>query len=188
MVKKFLIVGLGNPGAEYENTRHNIGFKVLDALTGAFNIFFTTERYAQVSRFNLKGRTFVLIKPNTYMNLSGKAVKYWLEAENIPQENMLIITDDLALPFGTLRMRIKGSDGGHNGLKSVIASLNTQQFARIRFGIGADFSKGQQVDYVLGNWSDEEKRALNELINRAAEMCTGFVLEGAANTMNKYNG
>jgi PTH1 family peptidyl-tRNA hydrolase len=186
-VKKYLIAGLGNPGAEYENTRHNIGFKVLDALAGASNIFFTPDRYASVARYNFKGKTFVLIKPSTYMNLSGKAVRYWLETENIPVENLLIITDDLALPYGTLRMRTKGSDGGHNGLKSIINLLQTQQFARIRFGIGSEFSKGQQVDYVLGEWNDEEKTTLQDNIQRSAEMATSFVLAGAANTMNQFN-
>lgn len=187
-MKKFLIAGLGNPGTEYENTRHNIGFKVLDALAGASNIFFATERYAQVARFNLKGRTFILIKPNTYMNLSGKAIQFWLDAENIPVENLLVVTDDLALPFGTLRMRTKGSDGGHNGLKSIISVLQNQHFTRIRFGIGSEFSKGQQVDYVLGEWGSEEKLTLQEHVSRAAEMCTSFALAGAANTMSKYNG
>jgi len=187
-VKKFLIAGLGNPGAEYENTRHNIGFKVLDALAGASNIFFSAERYALKAEVKIKGRTLVLIKPTTYMNLSGKAVRYWLENEKIPHENLLVVTDDLALPFGTLRMRTKGSDGGHNGLKDIIATLNTQQFARIRFGIGSEFSKGQQVDYVLGNWSDEENTALKDLILRTSEMVTSFALAGPALTMNKYNG
>jgi PTH1 family peptidyl-tRNA hydrolase len=187
-VKKFLIAGLGNPGSEYENTRHNIGFKVLDALAGASNIFFAADRYASVARFNLKGRQFILIKPSTYMNLSGKAVRYWLEQENIPAENLLVITDDLALPFGTLRMRTKGSDGGHNGLKDIIGTLNTQQFARIRFGIGSEFSKGQQVDYVLGDWNETELPTLKEHITRAAEMTASFALAGAANTMSKYNG
>lgn len=187
-MKKFLIAGLGNPGSEYENTRHNIGFKVLDALAGASNIFFAADRYASVARFNLKGRQFILIKPTTYMNLSGKAVRYWLEQEKITQENLLVITDDLALPYGTLRMRTKGSDGGHNGLKDIIATLGNQQFARIRFGIGSEFSKGQQVDYVLGDWNETELPTLKEHIARAAEMTTSFALAGAANTMSKYNG
>jgi len=187
-VKKYLIAGLGNPGSDYENTRHNIGFKVLDALAGASNIFFAPDRYASVARFNLKGRQFILIKPTTYMNLSGKAVRYWLEQENISIENLLVITDDLALPYGTMRMRTKGSDGGHNGLKDIIGTLNNQNFARIRFGIGSDFSKGQQVDYVLGEWNDTELPTLKENIARAAEMTTSFALAGAANTMSKYNG
>ncbi len=187
-MKKYLIAGLGNPGSDYENTRHNIGFKVLDALAGASNIFFAPDRYASVARFNLKGRQFILIKPSTYMNLSGKAVRYWLEHENIPSENLLVVTDDLALPYGTLRMRTKGSDGGHNGLKDIIATLGNQNFARIRFGIGSDFSKGQQVDYVLGNWNETELPTLKANLARAAEMTISFALAGAANTMSKYNG
>lgn len=186
-MKKYLIIGLGNPGAEYENTRHNIGFKVLDALAGASNISFSGQRYAHKADVKIKGRTLILIKPTTYMNLSGKAVRYWLEAENIPQENLLVITDDLALPFGTLRMRTKGSDGGHNGLKDTIATLNTQQFARLRFGIGSDFSKGQQVDYVLGDWDQQEEKELPALITRATNMITSFVLAGPAITMSTYN-
>jgi PTH1 family peptidyl-tRNA hydrolase len=187
-VKKYLIAGLGNPGADYENTRHNIGFKVLDALAGASNIFFVPDRYASLARFSIKGRQFILIKPTTYMNLSGKAIRYWLEQENIPQENLLVITDDLALPYGTLRMRTKGSDGGHNGLKDIIGVLGNQNFTRIRFGIGSQFSKGQQIDYVLGEWNESELPALKEHIGRAAEMTTSFALAGAANTMSKYNG
>ena len=187
-VNKYLIAGLGNPGAEYENTRHNIGFKVLDALAGASNISFSAERYAAKAALKVKGRTLTLIKPTTYMNLSGKAIRYWLDAEKIPQENLLVVTDDLALPFGTLRMRTKGSDGGHNGLKDIIATLNTQHFARIRFGIGSDFSKGQQIDYVLGTWSAAENEGLNELTQRCTEMITSFALAGAARTMNMYNG
>ncbi len=187
-MKKYLIVGLGNPGTEYENTRHNIGFKVLDALTGASNIFFTSERYALRAELKIKGRTFILIKPQTFMNLSGKAVRYWMEAEKIPLENTLIVTDDIALPYGTLRMRTKGSDGGHNGLKDIISVVGHTQFARLRFGIGSEFSKGQQVDYVLGEWTSEEKIELPKLIERAAEMVTSFGLAGPQNTMNKYNG
>lgn len=187
-MKKFLIIGLGNPGPEYENTRHNIGFKVLDALAGASNIFFASERYAQRAEFKIKGRTFVLIKPTTFMNLSGKAVRYWMDTEKIPLENTLIVTDDIALPYGTLRMRTKGSDGGHNGLKDIIAILGTSKFARLRFGIGSEFSRGQQVDYVLGEWDETEKEQLLALLKRSAEMVTSFGLAGAQNTMNKYNG
>jgi PTH1 family peptidyl-tRNA hydrolase len=187
-VKKFLIIGLGNPGPEYENTRHNIGFKVLDALAGASNIFFSSERYALRAELKTKGRSFFLIKPPTFMNLSGKAVRYWMEAEKIPLENILVVTDDIALPYGTLRMRTKGSDGGHNGLKDIIAVLGTTRFTRLRFGIGSEFAKGQQVDYVLGEWGDEEKNELAALIKTAAEMVTSFGLAGPQNTMNKYNG
>ena len=162
--------------------------KVVDALASASNIFFSSERYAHRAELKVKGRTFVLIKPATFMNLSGKAGRYWLEAEKIPLENTLIVTDDIALPYGTLRMRTKGSDGGHNGLKDVIAVLNTTKFARLRFGIGSEFSKGQQVDYVLGEWSETEKESLEKLIKRSAEMVTSFGLAGPQNTMNTYNG
>ncbi len=187
-MKKYLIVGLGNPGAEYENTRHNVGFKVLDVLASASNIFFTPERYASVAEVKVKGRTFVLVKPTTYMNLSGKAVRYWLESHKLPIENLLVVTDDLALPFGTLRMRLKGSDGGHNGLKDIQNILQTTKYARLRFGIGDTFNRGQQVDYVLGTWDEQERAALQDYLNKAAEMVLSFGLAGAANTMNKFNG
>ena len=153
---KYLIVGLGNIGAEYADTRHNIGFNVLDALAGASNIAFTTDRYGAVAELRHKGRTLVLLKPSTYMNLSGKAVRYWLDREKIERENLLVVVDDIALPFGTLRMRTRGSAGGHNGLKSICELLGTEDYARIRFGIGGDFARGQQVDYVLGQWTEEE--------------------------------
>ncbi len=187
MVKKFLIIGLGNPGAEYQNTRHNIGFKVLDALVGASSTVFALERYASKATLKIKGRTFILIKPTTFMNLSGKAVRFWLEAEKIPIDNLLVITDDLALPFGTLRMRTKGSDGGHNGLKDIQNTLQTSKYARLRFGIGSQFGKGQQIDYVLGQWSEEEKTQLTELIEKAVEMVKSFGLAGPQITMNKFN-
>jgi PTH1 family peptidyl-tRNA hydrolase len=187
-VKKFLITGLGNPGTEYENTRHNIGFKVLDALAGASNIFFASQRYAQRAEFKLKGRTFVLIKPTTFMNLTGKAVRYWMETEKVALENTLIVTDDIALPYGTLRMRTKGSDGGHNGLKDIIAVLGTTSFTRLRIGIGNEFNRGQQVDYVLGEWSVAEKGDLADVMKRAGEMVVSFGLAGPQNTMNAYNG
>jgi PTH1 family peptidyl-tRNA hydrolase len=184
---KFLIVGLGNIGSEYAETRHNIGFKVLDALAGASNLFFKTERYGDVIELKHKGRTFVLLKPSTYMNLSGNAVRYWLQQEKIPVENMLVVTDDLALPFGKLRMRGQGSDGGHNGLKHINEILNTTQYARLRFGISAEFSKGQQVDYVLGVWSELEKETLKEHIERASKAVLSFGLIGLARTMNEVN-
>lgn len=187
-MKKFLIVGLGNPGAEYENTRHNIGFTVLDALASASNIFFAPDRYANIAELKVKGRTLILAKPTTYMNLSGKAVRYWLDKHKIPLENLLVITDDLALPFGTLRMRTKGSDGGHNGLKDIQNILQTTKYARLRFGIGDTFSRGKQIDFVLGKWDQQENAEINNHINRAAEMVTSFALAGPANTMNKYNG
>jgi peptidyl-tRNA hydrolase, PTH1 family len=184
---KFLIVGLGNIGSEYAETRHNIGFKVLDALAGASNLFFKTDRYGDVCELKHKGRTFILLKPSTYMNLSGNAVRYWLQQEKIPVENMLVVTDDLALPFGKLRMRGQGSDGGHNGLKHINEILKTTQYARLRFGISAEFSKGQQVDYVLGVWSEVEKETLQEHIDRASKAVLSFGLIGLARTMNEVN-
>ena len=159
---KYLIVGLGNIGAEYAGTRHNIGFKVLDALAEASNAVFTTARYGDVAELKHKGRTLILLKPSTYMNLSGKAVRYWMEAEKIAPENLLVVSDDIALPFGTLRMRPRGSAGGHNGLKNIAELLGTEDYARMRFGVGGDFPRGHQVDYVLGEWSDEERKALPE--------------------------
>ena len=187
-MKKFLIIGLGNVGDSYRNTRHNIGFKVLDALASASNISFEPNRYADTSKLKIKGRPVVLVKPTTFMNLSGKAVNYYLQSEKIEAENLLILTDDLALPFGTLRMRTKGSDGGHNGLKHIIQTLNGTTFSRIRFGVGNEFSKGKQVDYVLGSWSDEEESALQERIDTATKMVKSFVLVGAAQTMTLFNG
>ena len=187
-MKKFLIIGLGNVGDSYINTRHNIGFKILDALASASNISFKPDRYADTSKFKIKGRTLVLIKPTTFMNLSGKAVNYYMQSEKIEPENLLIITDDLALPFGTLRMRTKGSDGGHNGLKHIIQTLRSTTFSRIRFGVVNEFSKGKQVDYVLGSWSGEEESALQERVDTAIEMVKSFVMVGAAQTMTLYNG
>ena len=187
-MKKFLIIGLGNVGDSYRNTRHNIGFKILDALASASNISFEPNRYADTLKFKIKGRPVVLVKPTTFMNLSGKAVNYYLQSEKIEPENLLIITDDLALPFGTLRMRTKGSDGGHNGLKHIIQTLNSTTFSRIRFGVGNEFSKGKQVDYVLGQWSNEEGSALKERVDTAIEMIKSFVVVGAAQTMTLFNG
>ena len=184
---KFLIVGLGNIGSEYAETRHNIGFKVLDALAGASNLFFKTERYGDVCELKHKGRTFILLKPSTYMNLSGNAVRYWMQQEKIGLENVLVITDDLALPFGKLRMRGQGSDGGHNGLKHIQEILQTNQYARLRFGISAEFSKGHQVDYVLGAWGDEEKQSLGSHIERASKAVLSFGLIGLTRTMNEFN-
>ena len=187
-MKKFLIIGLGNVGDSYRNTRHNIGFKILDALASASNISFEPNRYADTSKFKIKGRPVVLVKPTTFMNLSGKAVNYYLQSEKIEPKNLLIITDDLALPFGTLRMRTKGSDGGHNGLKHIIQILNSSTFSRIRFGVGNEFSKGKQVDYVLGQWTNEEESALTERVDTAIEMIKSFVMVGAAQTMTLFNG
>ena len=187
-MKKYLIVGLGNIGAEYVNTRHNIGFKVLDHLVRQESLNFETAKLGAVAEYRLKGRTLFLLKPNTYMNLSGKAIKYWLDKENIPVENLLVITDDLNLPFGTIRIKAKGSDGGHNGLNSTQQLLNTSDYPRFRFGISDAFKKGQQVDYVLGEWGDEEKAKLPERLDVSVEAVKSFVLAGLANTMSTYNG
>ena len=184
---KFLIVGLGNIGSEYAETRHNIGFKVLDALAGASNLFFKTDRYGDVCELKHKGRIFILLKPSTFMNLSGNAVRYWMHQEKIALENVLVVTDDLALPYGKLRMRGQGSDGGHNGLKHINQTLQTTQYARLRFGISAEFSKGQQVDYVLGLWSEDELKTLKEHIERAGKAVFSFGLIGLPRTMNEVN-
>lgn len=187
-MKKFLIVGLGNIGAEYVNTRHNIGFKILDHFAKKESISFQTAKLGDVAEFKIKGRTLILLKPNTYMNLSGKAVKYWMEKENIEKENILIITDDLNLSFGTIRIKTKGSDGGHNGLKSIQSLLNTTEYPRFRFGISDQFKKGQQVNYVLGEWDEEEKSKLPERLEKSAEIIQSFALAGLNNTMNEFNG
>ena len=185
---KFLIVGLGNPGKEYEETRHNIGFKVVDEIAKELGATFTLDKAAFRAEVKFKGRTLILIKPITYMNLSGKAVNYWLQAEKIEQNNLLVITDDIALPFGKLRMKGKGSDGGHNGLKDIQAVLKTEVYARLRFGVGNDFSKGRQADYVLGEWNKEEQLALNERIQVAAEFIKSFSFVGLDMTMSSWNG
>lgn len=187
-MKKFLIVGLGNIGAEYVNTRHNIGFKILDHFAKKESISFQTAKLGDVAEFKIKGRTLVLLKPNTYMNLSGKAVKFWMEKENIEKENILVITDDLNLSFGTIRIKTKGSDGGHNGLKSIQSLLNTTEYPRFRFGISDQFKKGQQVNYVLGEWDEEEKSKLPERLEKSAEIIQSFALAGLNNTMNEFNG
>lgn len=188
VMKKFLIVGLGNIGAEYVNTRHNIGFKILDHLARTESLTFQTVRLGDLAEYKFKGRTYLLLKPNTYMNLSGKAVQYWLEKEKIPLENLLVITDDLNLPFGSIRIRTKGSDGGHNGLKNIQQILNTQEYARFRFGISDAFKKGQQVNYVLGEWSDEENQLLPERLQLGAEIIKSFGTAGISNTMTTFNG
>ncbi len=187
-MKKFLIVGLGNIGAKYENTRHNIGFKVLDFLAKKESATFETQKLGDVATFRFKGRTFILLKPSTYMNLSGKAILYWLNKEKIPLENLLVITDDLNLPFGSLRIKTKGSDGGHNGLKDTQEKLNTSKYNRFRFGISDAFSTGRQVDYVLGEWEDEENKKLPERLEKSAEVVKSFGTAGINNTMNTYNG
>ncbi|NJX14466.1 aminoacyl-tRNA hydrolase [Tamlana crocina] len=188
VMKKFLIVGLGNIGEKYENTRHNIGFKVLDYFADKEGFSFETQKLGDVATYKLKGRTFIFMKPNTYMNLSGKAVQYWLTKENIPMENLLVITDDLNLPFGSIRLKTKGSDGGHNGLKDIQDKLNTTKYNRFRFGISDAFSKGRQVDYVLGEWTDEESSKLKERLEKSTELIKSFVLAGVNNTMNTFNG
>jgi PTH1 family peptidyl-tRNA hydrolase len=184
---KYLIVGLGNIGDEYLNTRHNIGFEILDAFAGASNISFNDKRYAFMGETSFKGRKFVLIKPTTFVNLSGKAVNYWLQKEKIPIENLLVILDDIALPFGTFRMRAKGGDGGHNGLLDISSVLGTQDYARLRFGIGNNFRQGAQVDYVLGEWSNEEKKELPVKLKTSVEIIRNFALTGLNETMTRYN-
>lgn len=185
---KYLITGLGNPGKEYENTRHNIGFKILDALADASNIVFSDRRYGYVAEYRYKARMFVLLKPTTYVNLSGRAVNYWLKKEKIPLENLLVINDDLALPIGTLRLKPKGGDAGHNGLKSIHEILGTTNYARLRFGIGADFTYGQQVDYVLGEWTKEEEAILPERIDMCIRIIQSFGTIGIERTMSEFNG
>lgn len=184
---KYLIVGLGNIGSEYSKTRHNIGFDILDAFAEASNIVFTDARYGAISEVKLKGRILKLLKPSTYMNLSGNAVRYWLQKEKIPVENLLIIVDDLAIPFGSLRIRAKGSDGGHNGLKHINELLGTNNYARLRFGIGSNFSKGNQINYVLGEWTDEENISLNKMYDICNEIIKSFVFLGVDRTMNLHN-
>lgn len=185
---KYLIVGLGNIGPEYEDTRHNIGFSVLDAFAKASNAIFEDIRYGAVCEVKLKGRTLVLLKPNTYMNLSGKAVSYWMQKEKVALEDVLVVVDDLALPFGTIRLRGQGSDGGHNGLKSINELLGTSGYARLRFGIGSEFSRGKQVDYVLGKWQGEEAEKLPAFFAHCGEIINSFVLMGIAKTMMAFNG
>lgn len=186
-MSKFLIACLGNIGSEYEHTRHNIGFKVADALAHDADAQFVQDKLAYRCELKVKGKTMVIIKPTTYMNLSGKAINYWMQAEKIKTENILVITDDLALPFGTLRIKPKGSDGGHNGLKSIQETLGSEVYARLRFGVGSNFSKGRQVDYVLGEWNAEEKITLNERIKLAADMAKAFCSIGLQLTMTNYN-
>lgn len=187
-MKKFLIAGLGNIGAEYVNTRHNIGFKILDRLAQQEGLSFETAKLGAVTEYKIKGRTLILLKPNTYMNLSGKAIKYWLEKENIPRENLLVVTDDLNIPFGTLRIKAKGTDGGHNGLKSIQQLLGTSEYPRFRFGISDEFKKGQQISYVLGEWDEAEKTKLPERLDKAVEAIKEFTLSGLGNTMSTFNG
>jgi len=184
---KYLIVGLGNAGDEYADTRHNIGFTILDALAAETETPFAGRRYGCLCEIRHRGRTLVLLKPTTYMNLSGNAVRYWLNKEKIQVENLLVIVDDIALPLGSIRMRPKGSDGGHNGLAHINSVLGTTEYARIRVGIGNSFSKGAQVDYVLGKWTREEKKFLDERISIVKEMIKSFTFAGTELTMTTFN-
>jgi peptidyl-tRNA hydrolase, PTH1 family len=184
---KYLIVGLGNVGEEYKDTRHNIGFTVLDAIAMASNISFTDKRYGAVCEVRYKGRDLFLLKPSTFMNLSGNAVSYWLKKENIPLENMLVIVDDLALPLGSIRLRSKGSDGGHNGLAHINSILGTNEYSRIRIGIGSSFRKGSQINFVLGKWNPEEKKFMDERISIVTDMVRSFVFSGVELTMTAFN-
>lgn len=185
---KYLIVGLGNIGDEYLHTRHNIGFKVLDFLAKDSGTSFSDQRLGAITQLKHRGRKLILLKPSTYMNLSGKAVQYWMQKEKIPLERLLIITDDLALPFGTQRLRQKGSDGGHNGLKDINATLQTEKYARLRFGIGKEFRPGEQVNYVLSEWGPEENDLLNERIQIAGETAKAFALNPIGRVMSDFNG
>ena len=188
VMKKFLIVGLGNIGDTYKNTRHNIGFQILDALAKDQEVKFETERLGDITRFRHKGRTFILLKPSTYMNLSGKAVSYWMTQEKIQLENVFVVTDDVHLDFGSVRIKTKGSAGGHNGLKDIQEKLNTQQYTRFRFGVGGNYAKGRQADFVLGSWTKEEESQLIERIPLATKAIVSFGTDGINNTMNSYNG
>ena len=184
---KYLITGLGNIGPEYAGTRHNIGFRVVNKLVEDAGVRFTEERYGAIARFRVKNCELVVLKPNTFMNLSGNAVRYWLQKENIPVENLLVVVDDLALPFGTLRLKPQGSDAGHNGLKNIAQMLGTQNYARLRFGIGNDFPRGGQIDYVLGHFPEEQVAAMPPIIDSAIEIVKSFCLAGIQLTMNQYN-
>jgi len=184
---KYLIIGLGNIGDEYAHTRHNIGFDIADALAEKHKITFTTDRYADLAEIGFKGRQLFVIKPSTYMNLSGKAVRYWMQALKIPVENIFVLVDDLAISYGKIRIRGNGSDAGHNGLKSIQELLLTQNYPRLRFGIGSNFPKGRQIDFVLGKWNEEEGVQLQELIHKSVQAVESFATRGLAATMNDYN-
>ena len=184
---KYLIVGLGNPGDEYAGTRHNTGFMVLDAFAKASNIVFDDRRYGFVAETSIKGRKVFLLKPTTYMNLSGNAVRYWMNKENIAVERLLVVVDDLSLPLGTLRLKGKGSNGGHNGLGNIQSVIGTQQYTRLRVGIGNDFPKGMQIDWVLGRYDEDEMNILSPSINTAVDVIKSFVLSGLDFTMNQFN-
>lgn len=184
---KFLIVGLGNIGDEYSHTRHNIGFDILDYIALQEKAAFSSDRLADRCIFKHRGKTLVMIKPTTFMNLSGKAVNYWMQKEKLSSEQIFIVTDDIALPLGSIRIRQKGNDGGHNGLKNIIEFIASSSFPRLRFGIGSNFAKGQQVEHVLSRWSDEEKKLLEERIKVAADAIKSFAAVGIVQTMNKFN-
>ncbi len=186
-MSKFLIVGLGNVGEDYANTRHNVGFDVLDFIAKEHDLKFKSDRLADVAELKHKGKQLILVKPTTFMNLSGKAVNYWMQAEKVPVENVLVIVDELALPFGKIRLGPKGSDGGHNGLKNIQEILNTNNYPRLRFGIGSEFGKGAQVNYVLGKWNDDEKKTLNDRIKIAADAVKAFSFIGLSRCMNEFN-
>jgi PTH1 family peptidyl-tRNA hydrolase len=185
---KYLIAGLGNIGSEYEHTRHNIGFDVAEALVAKYNGTFSNDRYASVAHIRIKNKQLVVIKPTTYMNLSGNALRYWMQKEGIESQQVLVLVDELALPFGTIRIKGSGSDGGHNGLKNIQEVLQTQNYPRLRFGIGSQYAKGKQVDYVLGKWAEEEKKLLKERIEMAVNATEAFCLAGLNIAMNQFNG
>ncbi len=184
---KYLIVGLGNIGSEYEHTRHNIGFDIVSVMAEELGTKFETKRYGAVAKVRVKNAELVLLKPSTYMNLSGEAVRYYMGVEKVPIERVLVLVDDLALPFGTLRLKPKGSDAGHNGLKNIAQLLNSQNYARLRFGLGNDYPQGRQVDFVLGRFSQEEEKQLEDIIFRAIEIIKSFALQGIQRTMNQFN-
>lgn len=188
LMKKFLIVGLGNIGEKYYNTRHNIGFKIVDAFVKEHDATFKTEKLGDIAKLKIKGKTVIVLKPNTYMNLSGKAVMYWMKKENIKVENLLVITDDLNIDFGKLRIKGKGSSGGHNGLKDIQDKFNTGAYPRFRFGVGSDYGRGRQVDYVLGQWNKEEESKMIERIPTSINAINSYITAGLANTMNEFNG
>jgi PTH1 family peptidyl-tRNA hydrolase len=183
----YLIVGLGNIGSEYQHTKHNIGFDIIDELASDANVKFADKRYGAVSEMKIKGHILTLLKPSTYMNLSGNAVRYWMQTEKIPIENILILVDDVALPFGSLRLKPSGSAAGHNGLKNIEETIGTQNYSRLRFGIGNDYPKGHQINYVLSGWSPEQLESLPECIKTACDMIRSFCLSGIDNTMNEFN-
>ena len=184
---KYLILGIGNKGEKYENTRHNIGFKIVERVAEKIEAKFSSANYGWTAEGKYKGRKVILLKPDTYVNLSGNALKFWMQKENIPLENLLVICDDLNIPFGTIRIKGKGSDGGHNGLKDIQAQLNSQQYARLRFGISSNFESGKQIDYVLGEWTPEEQTLLPERLQKSAEAVLSFGLAGLNITMNTFN-